>query len=342
LRLGDLQLRNRVVMAPMTRSRADNAALAPTGLHREYYRQRAGAGLIVSEGTWVSPDAIGSANVPGIYSDEQVDAWADVTSAVHSAGGVIFVQIGHTGAYSHPGYRAGRTPGGPSAVSVGGHIFTQGGFVDMPTPRALTTTEIDRIIEDYRAAAVNARRANFDGVEVHAHRWYLLAQFLSPRLNIRTDGYGGSVKNRARLLFEVLDAVIGGWGPGRVGIKLAPYLNALDGSEVTEEMWPAYQYVLPRLADLPLAYLHLMVPQSNSINAAATVERRDALSLVRNLYPHLMDRQWGLRPAQRQRRDRHRRLADGDHATFYQGGASGYVDYPTADSDHTTVLDGAP
>lgn len=161
--VGGVRLRNRVVMAPMTRARADNTSLTPTPLHREYYRQRAGAGLIISEGTWISPDAIGSANVPGIFSDEQVAAWAQVTTAVHDAGGRIFVQVAHSGAYSHPDYRAGRPPSG-SAVNVGGRVYVRGGFTDTPTPRQLTHAEIDGVVADFRAAAVNARRAGFDGV----------------------------------------------------------------------------------------------------------------------------------------------------------------------------------
>jgi N-ethylmaleimide reductase len=347
-----LSLRNRVVMAPMTRARADNAALAPTPLHRDYYRQRAGAGLIVSEGTWISPDAIGSPNVPGIFSDEQVWAWGQVTEAVHDAGGRIFVQIAHSGAYAHPDYRGGRSLGGPSAVNVDGQVLVRGGFTDTPTPRPLRRAEIDGIVADFRAAAVNARRAGFDGVEVHAHRWYLLAEFLSPLLNRRTDEYGGSPANRARLLVEVLDAVIDGFGSDRVGIKLAPYLPALDGSDVTQRMWPTYEHVVRGLAERQLAYLHLMIPQ-----------RLAALRPIRDLYSGTLianggfDRRTGnealdagladlisygrpfiANPDLPERFAHHRGLADADPATIYTGDAHGYVDYPPADVPHPAFL----
>jgi N-ethylmaleimide reductase len=353
--MGGLTLPNRIVMAAMTRARADNAGLTPTPLHREYYRQRAGAGLLVSEGTWVSPDAIGSANVPGIFSDEQVTAWAQVTDAVHAADGRMFVQIAHSGAYAHSDYRGGRRPAGPSAVNVGGRIFARGGFTETPTPRALTRAEIVGIVADFRAAAVNARRAGFDGVELHAHRWYLLAEFLSPRMNLRTDEYGGSVGNRARLLFAVLDAIVDGFGSDRVGIKLAPYLPALDGSDVTQQMWPTYEYVMRGLAERRLAYLHVMGTQ-----------RRHVLQSIRDLYPGTLianggfDQRTGNAAIEDGRADlisygqpfianpdlpdrfAHRLgLADADPATIYTGGAHGYVDYPPAELPcYTAVLGG--
>jgi N-ethylmaleimide reductase len=353
--VGGLTLRNRIVMAAMTRARADNAALTPTPLHREYYRQRAGAGLIVSEGTWVSPDAIGSANVPGIFSDEQVRAWVQVTEAVHAAGGRMFVQIAHSGAYAHPDYRGGRRPAGPSAVNVGGRVHIRGGSADTPTPRPMTRAEIDTVIADFRAAAVNARRAGFDGVELHAHRWYLLAEFLSPRLNLRTDEYGGSIADRARLLFAVLDAVVDGFGSDRVGVKLAPYLSALDGSDVTQRMWPTYEYVMRGLSDRRLAYLHVMGTQ-----------RLHALQSIRDLYPGTLIANGGFdqptgnaaiddgqadlisygqpfiaNPDLPARFTRHLGLADADPATIYTGGAKGYVDYPPAElPHHAAVLGG--
>jgi N-ethylmaleimide reductase len=364
--VGGLTLRNRIVMAPMTRARADNAALSPTPLHRDYYRQRAGAGLIISEGTWVSPDAIGSPNVPGIFSDEQVRAWSQVTDAVHDAGGRIFVQIAHSGAYAHPHYRGGGTLAGPSAVNVGGRVFADGRFTDTTTPRPLTRTEIDGIVADFHAATVNARRAGFDGAELHAHRWYLLAEFLSPLLNQRTDRYGGSVGNRARLLFEVLDAVIDGFGSDRVGIKLAPYLPALDGSDVTQRMWPTYEHVLRGLADRRLAYLHLMGLQSQAGAVVTVDERLQALRPIRDHYPGTLIANGGFdqitgnaaldagladlvsyarpfiaNPDLPARFAHHLGLADADPATIYAGGAKGYVDYPAAElPHHAAVLGG--
>jgi N-ethylmaleimide reductase len=350
----------------MTRARANNAALAPTPLHREYYRQRAGAGLIVSEGTWVSPDAVGSANVPGIFSDEQVRAWAHVTEAVHDADGRIFVQIAHSGAYAHPDYRGGRSLAGPSAVNVGGRVFAGGGFTDTPTPRPLARKEIDGIVADFRAAAANARRAGFDGVELHAHRWYLLAEFLSPLLNQRTDEYGGSIGNRARLLFDVFDAIVEGFGSDRVGIKLAPFLPALDGSDVTQQMWPTYEHVLRGLSDRPLAYLHLMGRQSRASAVVTADERLQALQLSRDLYSGKLianggfDRRTGnaaldagladlvsygqpfiANPDLSARFAHHLGLADADLETIHVGGAHGYVDYPTAQQQiHAATLGG--
>jgi N-ethylmaleimide reductase len=357
--LGGLALRNRIAMAPMTRARADNAALTPTPLHRKYYQQRAGAGLIVSEGAWISQDAIGSAHVPGMFSGEQVTAWGQVTEAVHAAGGVIFAQLAHSGAYAHPDFRICRSVAGPSAVNVGGKVLGSGGlaggFTDTPTPRALTRGEIRGVVEDFRRAAVNARLAGFDGVELHAHRWYLLAEFLSPWLNLRTDEFGGSVGNRARLVFEVLDAVVDGFGPNRVGIKLAPFLPALDGSDVTAQMWPSYDHVLRGLADRPLAYLHLMGPQSRKGAELTAEERLWALRPVRDIYPGALIANGGFdrstanaalaagladlvsfggpfiaNPDLPARFFTKHVLAVSDPATIYGGGAEGYVDYPPA------------
>jgi N-ethylmaleimide reductase len=352
---GGLVLPNRVVMAPMTRARADNAALAPTELHATYYAQRAGAGLIVTEGTWVSADAIGALNVPGLYSDAQVEGWTKVASAVHAAGGTIFAQLAHTGAASHPEYRDGHLPAAPSAVNPSGTVFTARGLVETVTPRALTLGEIDGIVADYRAAALNARRSGFDGIEVHAQRGYLIAQFLNPALNVRTDAYGGSLANRGRFLFEILDAVVEVWGPGRVGIKFAPYANSADGTAPDAEILAGYEHVTARLNDYPLAYVHLMMTRRPNVTVTYA-QRREALEHFRPRYRGTLvanaslDQEGGnaviaegladlvsyglpfiANPDLPARFAAHLDLAPADRETFYQGGARGYIDYPAAD-----------
>jgi N-ethylmaleimide reductase len=351
--LGDLTLRNRVIMAPMTRARSGHPALAPTTLHTEYYRQRAGAGLIVSEGTWISADAIGAVNVPGLYTEEQTQAWTAVTAAVHAEGGAIFAQLAHTGAVSHPDFHHGQLPGAPSAVNPGGTVFTPtAGFTDTVTPRALSTREIARLVEQYRTAATNARRAGFDGVELHAQRGYLIAQFLSPALNLRTDAHGGSVENRARFLFEVLAAVTDVWGPGRVGIKLAPHQPLSNSTEVCPETLRQHEHVATRLNDFRLAYLHLMMTRRPN-HVVTPWQRRESLQRFRPLYRGTLianaslDQESGNaviaegladlvsfgqlfigNPDLPRRFAHHISLADADRDLFYQGGERGYVDYP--------------
>jgi N-ethylmaleimide reductase len=254
--LGGLQLRNRVVMASMTRGRARNAELAPTEIHVEYYRQRATAGLILTEGTWISPRAIGSINVPGLFTERQVEGWRAVTDAVHSEGGAIFAQIAHSGAVSHPDFFDGEMPPAPSAVNPGLKSFTPEGFKDTVTPRAMSVEEIASTVADYGAAAKNAREAGFDGVELHSATTYLLPEFLNSALNVREDAYGGTAENRTRIILEALDALIAVWGPGRVGIKISPAL-AMGGFPLTDKAIETYDYLVDRLNGLPLAYLQV-------------------------------------------------------------------------------------
>jgi len=221
IQVGDLLLPNRVVMAPLTRCRA-GAGRVPTDLMAEYYAQRASAGLILSEATAVSPTGVGYPDTPGIWSDAQVEGWRKATQAVHAAGGRIFCQLWHVGRISDPEHLGGALPVAPSAIAPKGNVSLlrpQRAFV---TPRALETVEIPAIVEAYRAGAENAKRAGFDGVELHGANGYLLDQFLQDGSNKRTDAYGGSIENRARLILEVTDAAISVWGPGRVGMHLAP------------------------------------------------------------------------------------------------------------------------
>jgi 2,4-dienoyl-CoA reductase-like NADH-dependent reductase (Old Yellow Enzyme family) len=221
IQVGDLNLPNRVVMAPLTRCRA-GAGRVPNALMAEYYAQRAGAGLILSEATSISPQGVGYPDTPGIWSDEQVQGWKLVTKAVHAAGGRIFLQLWHVGRISHPDFLGGDLPVAPSAIAPQGHVSLLRPQREYVTPRALETSEIPAIVEAYRKGAENAKLAGFDGVEIHGANGYLLDQFLQDSTNKRTDAYGGPIENRARLLLEATDAAISVWGAGRVGVHLAP------------------------------------------------------------------------------------------------------------------------
>ncbi len=220
VKMGDWELPNRIVMAPLTRCRAPERT--PSALMVEYYVQRASAGLILSEATSVTPMGVGYPDTPGIWSDGQVAGWQAVTSAVHKAGGRMILQLWHVGRISHPDYLGGELPVAPSAVKPNGHVSLLRPQRDYVVPRALRLEELPGIVEDYRRGAVNAMRAGFDGVEVHGANGYLLDQFLQDSTNQRTDAYGGNVENRARLLLEVTDAVVSVWGAGKVGMHLSP------------------------------------------------------------------------------------------------------------------------
>ncbi|MGW5614504.1 alkene reductase [Streptomyces sp. NPDC003877] len=351
VRLGALELPNRVVMAPMTRARATNAELAPTALHAAYYTQRAGAGLIISEGTWVSPDAIGFINVPGIYTDAQTAGWAEVTESVHAAGGRIISQIGHVGAVSHPDHLGGRLPAGPSAINPQEKSFTPDGPKDTVTPRALTATEIATTIGTYRQAAANALRAGFDGLEIHAQASHLVAQFLNPRLNQRTDAYGGSSEKRARFLFDVVDAVSSVWGSDRIGVKLSPYWRSGPAFTADAEMLADYDLLLKRLNDTDLAYLHLLGPEpgtdtDDTFSAFTRFRTHYRGAVIANLGftqatgNELLERELAdavsfgapfiANPDLVDRFAHGHPVAAGDRDTYYAGGAEGYTDYPTA------------
>ncbi len=225
LQLGDIKLHNRIIMAPLTRCRASEGRV-PNKLMAEYYAQRASAGLILTEATSVTPMGVGYPDTPGIWSEEQVEGWKLVTKAVHDKGGRIFLQLWHVGRVSHPSFLKGELPVAPSAIAPEGHVSLLRPQVSYVTPRALDIAEIPGIIEAYRRGAENAKRAGFDGVEVHGANGYLLDQFLQDSTNKRSDAYGGPIANRARLLLEVADAVITVWGAGRVGVHLAPRCDA--------------------------------------------------------------------------------------------------------------------
>src|SRR5690606_4517995 len=225
--LGELSLPNRLVMAPLTRCRAGDSRV-PNELMVEYYTQRASAGLILSEATSVTPMGVGYPGTPGIWSEQQVEGWRRVTDSVHAAGGRILLQLWHVGRISVPIYLDGRKPVAPSAIAPKGHVSLVRPMKDYEVPRALETSEIAEVVEAYRLGAENAKKAGFDGVELHGANGYLLDQFLQSSTNLREDEYGGSVDNRARLMLEATDAAIGVWGAGRVGMHLAPRCDSHD------------------------------------------------------------------------------------------------------------------
>ncbi|BCG01202.1 alkene reductase [Paraburkholderia sp. PGU19] len=258
IRLGGLELPNRVVMAPLTRMRAANAEFEPTALHAEYYAQRAAAGLIVSEGVFVSPEAVGWADVPGLWSDAQVRGWSVVTDAVHRAGGRIVAQLWHTGSLGHPDFHAGKPPLSASAVNPEQQSVTSTGRKDTVVPRPMEKDHIRRTVADFGRAAHNAIAAGFDGVQIQGGYHYLFNQFLNVRTNLRADEYGGSVENRARFLFEVLEAVVGAVGAQRTGIKTGPATSETGAFVSTDETLATSEYVIGRLNDYDLSHLLLM------------------------------------------------------------------------------------
>jgi N-ethylmaleimide reductase len=257
-RFGDLELTNRIVMAPLTRSRASDAGLVHD-IHATYYAQRATAGLIIAEATNISPQARGYAMTPGIWSGEQVVAWKAVTDAVHAAGGKIICQLWHVGRYSHSDLQpGGQAPVAPSAIRAEGVTTTNTGTVEVSMPRALGTDEIPGLIADYVRAAQNAKAAGFDGVEVHGANCYLLEQFLRDSTNLRTDQYGGPIENRTRLVLEVVEAVLGVWDAGRVGIRLSPVTTGVGNTPLDSDVMATYSHLIRSLNGFGLAYLHMV------------------------------------------------------------------------------------
>ena len=250
--IGDLQLANRIIMAPLTRCRADEGRV-PNALMAEYYVQRASAGLIISEATSVTPMGVGYPNTPGIWSDAQIRGWSNITKAVHGAGGKIVLQLWHVGRISDPSYLNGAAPVAPSAIAAKGHVSLLRPMKDFVTPRALETEEVADIVEAYRQGAENAKAAGFDGVEIHGANGYLLDQFLQSSTNQRSDRYGGSLENRARLLLEVTDAVVSVWGAGRVGMHLSPRADLHDMGDANRA--ETFTYVASELGKRGIAFI---------------------------------------------------------------------------------------
>ncbi|MBO9354647.1 N-ethylmaleimide reductase [Bordetella petrii] len=357
---GDLQLANRVVMAPLTRNRAPRAV--PTDLMVTYYTQRASAGLIITEGTAITHQAQGYADVPGLYSAEQLAGWKRVVDAVHAAGGKIVVQLWHVGRISHTSLQPGQgAPVAPSAVQANAKTYLvhedgSGEFVPTSEPRALQLDELPGIVEDYRRAARAAIDVGFDGVELHAANGYLLDQFLRSGSNRRTDAYGGSIENRARLLVEVMDAITGEIGAGRAAIRLSPVTPANDSSDPHPQ--PLFEYVARKLADYGLAYVHVIEGATGGARDFQQGDQPFDYAALRQAYRQaggkgawMVNNDYNANLAERNietgqadlvafgkpfiaNPDLVRRLREQgplnepDKGTFYGGGAKGYVDYP--------------
>jgi N-ethylmaleimide reductase len=263
VKVGAYELPHRIVMSPLTRSRA-GAGLAPTKMNATYYAQRATAALIITEATHVTAQGIGYPNTPGIGTPEQVAGWRQVTDAVHEAGGKIFLQLWHVGRISHPSMQEGNVlPVAPSAIAPEGELFTYEGMKPFIAPRALELEEIPGIVEYFRLGAENALAASFDGIEIHGANGYLLDQFLEDSTNLREDEYGGSIENRARLLLEVTDAVVCVWGADRVGVRLSPggTFNTMKDSDPAR----IFGYVAEKLGEKRIAYLHVIEPSDASV-----------------------------------------------------------------------------
>ena len=341
MHLGDLELPNRIIMAPLTRSRADNEGRVPNELMAEYYQQRAGAGLIISEATIVDPMGAGYANTPGIYSDEQTQGWKKVVNAVHDKGGRIFLQLWHVGRISHPLFLNGELPVAPSAVKPAGHVSLVRPEQEYVTPRALKTEEVPSIIAAYKKGAENAKKAGFDGVEIHGANGYLLDQFLQDSTNKRDDAYGGSVENRARLMLEVTDAVLEVWDNGRVGMHLAPRMDAHDMGDSTR--LDTFSYVAGELGRRKIAFIctreHLADDSISPVlkkafggslisNEGFTKESAEDL-LQKNLADAVaFGRLYIANPDLAERFQKNAALNPPDPDTFYSGDAKGYTDYP--------------
>jgi 2,4-dienoyl-CoA reductase-like NADH-dependent reductase (Old Yellow Enzyme family) len=251
--IGDITLKNRIVMAPLTRARAVGGARVPNALMARYYEQRASAGLILSEATAVTPQGVGYADTPGLWSDEQVEGWKQVTEAVHKAGGVIFAQLWHVGRISDPSFLNGEAPVSASAIPAKGHVSLLRPERPYPVPRALDTEELAGIVAAYKQGAVNAKKAGFDGVEIHGANGYLLDQFLQDKTNQRSDNYGGPIENRARLMLEVTDACIEVWGANRVGMHLAPRRDSHDMGDSNPA--ETFGYVARELGKRKIAFI---------------------------------------------------------------------------------------
>ena len=349
VKLGPYRLPNRVVMAPMTRSRAYNRDQAPTELHAEYYAQRASAGLIITEGSQISPQGVGYIHTPGIHSDAQIRGWKKVTDAVHQRDGHIFLQLWHVGYVSHPDFHNGELPVAPSAINPNTKSFTPLGLKDTVMPRALETSEISTIVQDYVHASVNAMAAGFDGVEIHGANGYLIEQFLRDGSNRRNDEYGGDVPKRARFLFEIVDGVSDAIGSEHVGVRLSP-ANTWNVPADTDTR-ALYDFVIGALSGNELAYLHLRESQGdlsaipnmvqNVSEHYRTVYRGTLITntgydqekgneVIRKGYADLVAYAtlFIANPDLVERFRMQAPLAQADQNTFYQGGAKGYVDYP--------------
>ena len=345
--LGDLALPNRIIMAPLTRNRAGEGNV-PQDMNVEYYRQRAGAGLIISEGSQISAGGIGYPATPGIHSVAQVKGWQRVTDAVHNEGGRIFIQLWHTGRISHSSLQPEHgLPVAPSALKAAGQAVTYEGMQDFETPHALTLAELPGIVADYAMAAQNAKGAAFDGVEIHAANGYLLDQFLRDGTNRRDDSYGGDIANRMRLLVEVVEATIAVWGDHRVGVRLSPENSFNDIKDSRPQQ--TFNAVAKKLSEYPLAYLHVlegdMLTGERHVDYVALRNCFSGFYMANNGYDlergnsaieqgHADMVAYGklfiANPDLPVRFAKNLPLNTPDQATFYGGDEKGYIDYPSS------------
>jgi N-ethylmaleimide reductase len=347
-KLGPITLPNRLVMAPLTRNRAV-AGMVPSPLAVEYYGQRASAGLLITEASQISQQGQGYQDTPGIYSKEQVAGWRKVTERVHGRGGRIFIQIWHVGRISHTTLQPnGGAPVGPSAIRAKGKTFVGGTFTDISEPRALALEEIPGIVDDFRRATVNAIEAGFDGVEIHGANGYLLDQFAKDGANKRTDAYGGSIENRARLMLEVTKAVASEAGPERTGIRISPVTPSNDISDSDPQ--PLFEHIVDHLNALKLVYIHVIEGATGGPRDVAPFDYRSLRKRFNGAYIANNGYDFALankvlaaneadliafgklfiaNPDLVERLKRGAPLNAPDKATFYGGDAKGYTDYPT-------------
>lgn len=355
IRLGEIELPNRVFMASMTRARTDNPGLVPNRRQAQYYAQRASAGLILTEGTWPNRESVGFIDVPGLYTQEQADGWRRITDAVHAAGGRIFVQLGHTGSSSHPDLLDGALPLAASAINPGLKAFTPTGFKNTVTPRAMDASDIARTVEDYAKATRLAQAAGFDGVELHGINTFLIPTFLYESLNQRTDGYGGSPENRARFVLEIVDAMVETWTAARVGIKLSPGLTGVGNLVAGTETLATFEHLIAELSKRHLAHLQLMNPVSDLTGTPLEGLGQDVARHFRALYAGTLIANGGYsfetgnvlirdgfadaiafgapfisNPDLVERFRANLPLSPSDRNTYYGGSDAGYLDYPRA------------
>ncbi len=349
IKTGPVKLKNRFVMAPMTRNRADNEHEAPTGLHVEYYSQRVSAGLIITEGSQISKEGRGYIHTAGIYNDNQVKGWQKVTQAVHKKGGKIQIQLWHTGRVSHPYFQDGGKPIAPSAIKADSKAFIPSGFVDTTEPRALATDEVREVINQFGQAAARAKQAGFDGAQIHSANGYLVEQFLHDSSNKRMDKYGGSIENRARFLFEIIEAVANEIGEDRTSVRLSP--SNLFNTDNDSQSRDLYEYVINKLNDYNLSFLELVEPLDDVSNRPELVD--NVAEYFRPIFKGVLatngkyDRKTGIEVIERgttdlisyaklflANPDLPARIKSGaslnepDPDTFYGGGEKGYIDYP--------------
>jgi len=351
-KIGAIEVANRIAMAPLTRARADMEGVH-SAMAVEYYRQRATAGLIITEATNISRQGRGYALTPGIYTDAHVAAWKPIVEAVHAAGGKIVMQLWHVGRISHVSLQAdGAAPVAPSAIQGGDTVFTLEGMQRPSVPRALETDEIPGIIEDYRNAARKAKEASFDGVEVHSANNYLLEQFIRDSTNKRTDRYGGSIENRTRLPIEVVTAVAEIWGADRVGVRLSPLTRSVGDAPLDSTPQETYGYLARQLGKLGLAYLHCIEGQTRGANAASAFDfkalhaafggtymannsytRELAIEAVKSGHADMVafGRPFIGNPDLVERLRRDKPLVEAPVSTYYGGGAEGYTDFKPAE-----------